>query len=94
MRYFGTMFLMLVMTFLLGLPAKALELYAIGTGNAFVPGPEPTTAARPVIPESILYRINPETGEPSEIGPITGYTRCKALDIHPFTEEFCRMYES
>ncbi len=48
-----------------------------------------------IIPETMFYSINPETGAAFEIGPI-GFNQCSSLDFEPETNELfavCRRLE-
>ena len=48
-----------------------------------------------IIPETMFYSINPETGAAFEIGPI-GFSQCSSLDFEPETNELfavCRRLE-
>jgi len=73
------------------------EIFAIGTeiNNStkdFLETPEVETNLSPFL-DSILYSLDPDTGAPSVIGTIVGYTRCTGLDIHPGTGEFFAVCE-
>ncbi len=92
MKSIRSIFVALAVFLLLGLPAMAQpEIYGIGTEfqiRDVIPEQEIVGTNELHSSDSILYMIDPDTGIPLEIGPITGYTQCAGLDIHPDTEEF------
>jgi len=92
MKSISSVFLIITLFFLSVLPTIAqTEIYAIGTTfnneEPLSKGAEAETRISPFL-DSVLYLINPSTGQPIFIGPITGYTRCTGLDIHPETGQF------
>lgn len=98
MNSLRSLFVALTLFMFLAIPASAqIEIFAIGTEfNRVDPGPRGEAVDPRISPflDSVFYSINPDTGEPTEIGEITGYTRCTGLDIHPLTEEFFAVCES
>ncbi len=89
MKSISSVFAALAVFLLLGLPAMAQpEVYGIGTDLDIIKFEEGEVVEPEAIPfnDSVLYSINPNTGAPTEIGPISGYTQCTGLDIHPVTE--------
>jgi hypothetical protein len=90
MRILSLLFILMSVLMTTGITAGAQEIFAINTERDVRNIEE--IAPIPFL-ESVLYMLNPQTGAPSEIGPIEGYTRCTGLDIHPFTGEFFAVCE-
>lgn len=92
MKSISSVFLIITLFFLSALPTMAqTEIYAIQTTSNNIEtlpmGAEAETRISPFL-DSALFLINPGTGQPAFIGPITGYTQCTGLDIHPETGQF------
>lgn len=92
MKSIRSVFVALVVFLLLGLPAMAkTEIYSIGT--SFLVMEDPTVEERlvpipvPYLTVSFLNKIDPIDGTPTPIGPVTDYTQCTGLDIHPVTQD-------
>ena len=89
MKGIRSIFFVLSVFLLFGTFARAqTDIWAIGTNFNFETHPTDITGKVEPFSDSILYKIDPNTGIPMEIGPITGYTLCTGLDIHPITGEF------
>lgn len=91
MRSICSMFILFTVLLVSGLPAFAQsEIYAIGTQFNREIDPREPDADQRITPflDSILYTLDPNTGLPTVVGTIEGYTRCTGFDIHPVTEEF------
>lgn len=96
MKSLARLFLVLTLFAVSALPTMAqLEIYGIGT-ELKIKEVMPKEVIEPRISpflDSVLYSINPNTGQPTEIGVLEGYTRCTGLDIHPDTGEFFAVCE-
>lgn len=89
MKSIRSLFFVLSVFLLFGTYAKAqTDIWAIGTNSNFKTVPTDITGKVGHLSDSIFYKIDPQTGIPMEIGPITGYAPCTGLDIHPITGEF------
>ncbi len=89
MKSIRSIFFVLSVFLLFGTFARAqTDIWAIGTNFNFETHPTDTTGKVEPFSDSIFYKIDPQTGIPMEIGPITGYTLCTGLDIHPISGEF------
>ncbi|GJM15017.1 MAG: hypothetical protein DHS20C13_03440 [Thermodesulfobacteriota bacterium] len=96
MKSLVRLFLVLTLFVVSALPAMAqLKIYGIGTESQIKELPPEEVVEPRLSPflDSVLYSINLNTGTPTEIGTINGYTRCTGLDIHPDTGEFFAVCE-
>ena len=94
MRIFASIFAVLAGVIFLASSATAqVEIYAVGSVfNNVVPSI--TGASAPDVDSRVvdmfgatnLYKVNPDNGQPSLIGP-TGYYSCQGLELHPITED-------
>ena len=87
MKTLNKLFIAIVVSVFLGVPAIAQDgakLFGLVT-------PMPDRAERAdgeeVIPETILYSIDPDTGAATAIGATTGFTNCTGLDFEPGTND-------
>ncbi|MGB3363617.1 MAG: IPTL-CTERM sorting domain-containing protein [Thermodesulfobacteriota bacterium] len=91
MKSLGKLFLILTLFALPALPSIAqTQIYAIGTDFSRGVDPKESEVDQRISPfeDSVFYTLDPNTGQPTEVGDIEGYTRCTGLDIHPITGEF------
>lgn len=91
MRSIRSIFILFAVLVVSGLPAMAqTQIYAIGTEFNRGVDPRESEVDQRISPfmDSVLYTLDPMTGQPTEVGTIEGYTRCTGLDIHPLTGEF------
>ena len=77
MKSIRSIFLVFSVFLLFGTFARAqTDIWAIGTNFNFVTNPNDISVKVGPYSDSIFYKIDPQTGIPMEIGPITGYTLC------------------
>jgi len=97
MKSISSVFLIIAVLLISGLPVMAQsEIYAIGTEFNREVDPRGADLDPRITPfsDSVFYTLDPNTGLPTVIGTIEGYTRCTGLDIHPVSEEFFAVCES
>jgi len=90
MKNLYKLFAAFAVLFFLGVPAIAqVEAKLFGLATNLEDGPVKSGRAEGMVitEQTILYSIDPITGGGTEIGPLTGYTRCTGLDFEPVTNE-------
>ncbi len=84
MKNLFSLFVAVAVLFLTGVFANAQDFLMFGVAT-----PVEDVVDRvetPVVIETILYAIDPQNGDSTEIGP-TGFNRCSSLDFEPLTNE-------